>query len=503
MRALLIACGLAGAVSAAQAADACAALAGLKVEAGAVEGAERFAASELVKGGETEGATAAVAMCRARVRLQPVPGSDIKVEVWLPDNWNGKMQGYGGAGFDGGLSPGGAQSLNKALGRGYAAVQTDAGHKPGAGVQRWVHKQPEKVVDFGHRANHLAAVVAKQVIQARYGKPASRAYFLGCSNGGREALMEASRYPDDYDGIVAGAPARRYTEVLTKLIWNHDAVFGAGGAPKLADKLGLVHRAVMDKCDALDGVKDGLLENPQACRFDPAEIQCKGEESASCLTSAEVGALRKIYEGPRLAKGQPVMHGPALGGELSKDGWTAWITSPQTGVYGQEFYRWMVFDDPAWTLEQFQLDRDYPLALQRIAPTLNADSPDLGAFVRRGGKLVMYQGWDDPVISPADTLGYLDAVRAKLGAATDASVRLFMVPGMGHCAGGPGATDFDMQAEIEKWVEQGQAPAQVLATKPDAGDAPLSRPLCPWPQTAHYKGGGSTRDAVNFNCKAP
>lgn len=500
--ALLASGGMALGGSAAAAGNHCASLSGLKVDAGTVEGAERFAAGDVIRGGETEGAKAAAALCRARVRLQPVPGSDIQVEVWLPEAWNGKLQAYGGAGFDGGLSPGGATMLNKAVGQGYVGVQTDAGHKPAAGLQPWVHKQPEKLVDFGHRANHLTAVVAKQVIAAHYGKPAKYAYFFGCSNGGREGLMEASRYPGDYDGIIAGAPARRYLEVLTKLIWNHDAVLGSSGAPKLADKLGLIHSSVIEKCDALDGVKDGLLENPLACRFEPKELQCKGDDGPGCLTSAEVEATRKIYAGPSLANGQSVMAGPAVGSEGLKDNWTAWITSPLTGVYGQEFYRWMVFDDPEWKLELFKLDRDYPTALQRIAPTLNADSPDLLPFARRGGKLMMYQGWDDPVISASETLAYLDAVKGKLGTSADDSVRLFMVPGMGHCAGGPGATSFDLQPALERWVEQGQAPERVIASKPDESDAPFSRPLCPWPQTARYKGSGSTRDAANFTCKA-
>ncbi|ARN19590.1 hypothetical protein A4W93_06490 [Piscinibacter gummiphilus] len=483
--------------------DACTALGGLKVEAGTVEGAERFSAGEVIKGGETEGATAAADMCRARVRLQPVAGSDIKVEVWMPETWNGRMQGFGGAGFDGGLSPGGAATLNRAVVQGYAAVQTDVGHKAVPGLAPWVHKQPEKVIDFGHRGNHLAAVVAKEVIAARYGRPSTHAYFLGCSNGGREGLMEVTRYPSDYDGVIVGAPARRYLEILTKLIWNYDAVLGPGGAPQLDDKLGLVHRAIMRKCDALDGVTDGLLENPQACRFDPAELKCRGEASSTCLTGAEVSALRKVYDGPRLSSGQSVMTGPALGSEGLKDNWSAWITTPQTRAYGQEFYRWMVFDDPAWNVESFQLDRDYPLALRKIAPVVNATSADVGAFTRRGGKLIIYQGWDDPVISAAETIGYVDEVRKTLGPSAEKSVRLYMVPGMGHCAGGPGATEFDLQPALEKWVEEGQPPGHLVATKADSPEGTgFTRPLCPWPQTAHYDGKGSKRSASSFRCKA-
>jgi feruloyl esterase len=183
------------------------------------------------------------------------------------------------------------------------------------------------------------------------------------------------------------------------------------------------------------------------------------------------------------------------------DNWSAWITTPATAVYGQEFYRWMVFDDPDWKVENFKLDRDYPLAHRRIAPILNVETTDLGAFARRGGKLILYQGWDDPVISAAETIRYVDAVRRRIGPASDASVRLFMVPGMGHCAGGPGATGFDMQPALEQWVEHDKPPQRVVAIKPNAGDAPLSRPLCPWPQTARYQGSGSTREASSFKCQ--
>ncbi|MFC4312022.1 tannase/feruloyl esterase family alpha/beta hydrolase [Steroidobacter flavus] len=483
-------------------ASACAALAGMKVESGTVEGAESFSQGQAVVGGETAGATAGANLCRARLLLQPEPGSNIKVEVWLPENWNNKMFGFGGAGFDGGLSPGGAQLLNKVVVQGYAAVQTDVGHKPVPGLEAWVHKQPEKVVDFGYRGNHLAAVVAKQVIAAYYDNPTQRSYFLGCSNGGRDALMAASRYPEDYDGIVAGAPARRYLEVLTQLLWYHQAVHGPGGAPTLESKLGLVHDAIMKKCDRLDGVNDGIVDNPQRCRFDPAELQCKGADAPICLTNAEAGAFRKIYGGPRLSNGERISSGPALGSEGVPNNWTAWVTTPQTAAFGQEFYRWMVFDDPKWNVADFKLDRDYPSGRERIAPIVNVNSADLTAFTRRGGKLIMYQGWDDPIIAPTDTINYYEDVRKRVGSNVDDHVRLFMVPGMGHCAGGPGATSFDMQPELEQWIEQGKAPERVIAIKPDSAE-PFSRPLCAWPKTAHYDGAGSSNDAASFNCKAP
>lgn len=481
----------------------CAALAGTSVETGVVEAAERFAAGAKIVGGKTAGGTASTDTCRVRLRLHPVPGSDIHVEVWLPQAWNRKLFAIGGAGFDGALNPGTAALLAKATHEGYATVATDVGHDAGASLESWVHKQPEKVVDFGHRGNHLAAIVAKQVISAYYDAKPQHAYFFGCSNGGRDGLMEASRYPEDYDGVIAGDPAQRYIEVLTEMIWNYRAVHGPGGAPNLGSKLDLIHAAIMKNCDALDGVKDGILENPRLCHFDPAALQCKGGDKPTCLTRAEVAATRKIYAGPRLGNGEQIVKGPELGGELTKDGWPGWIIPPQTAMYGQEFYRWFVYDDPSWEVENFDFDRDYPAARARIGGIVDADGADLRAFARRGGKLIIYEGWADPGITPGATIKYYDDARHRLGSTTADHVRLFMVPSMFHCAGGAGATTFDMQPALEAWVEKGVAPERVIATKADSGEPPMSHPLCAWPKIAHYDGSGSTRDAANFSCKAP
>lgn len=480
----------------------CAALAGMTVEAGAVEGAEAFAAGEMIVGGTTVGTRAQVNLCRVRLRLHPVPGSDIRVEVWLPENWNQKLMGFGGGGFDGSLNPDSGKFLNPVVGQGFAAVVSDVGHTPAPTPGTWIHGQPQRVVDFGYRGTHLAAVVAKQVAATYYGAKAKIAYFQGCSNGGRDGLSLASRYPKDYDAIVAGAPANRYVEVVTQLLWYSQS---AAVAPNLTAKLSLVHAAILKKCDALDGVKDGILENPLRCQFDPAVLQCKAGQSAGCLTDVEVGALRKIYAGPRLANGQLVMWPPEPGSEGNPGNWAAWITGPVPGLAGQEFYKWMVHDDPNWTVASYSLDRDYPLARSRVAPIIDADNPDLSAFIRRGGKLIIYQGWDDPAITPGSTIQYYEDVLRKVGPAAAKQVRLFMVPGMAHCGGGPGATSFDMQGAMEKWVEQGQAPERILASKPDVppGAPPLTHPLCAWPSTARYKGKGSIRDAANFVCTAP
>jgi feruloyl esterase len=429
-----------------------------------------------------------------------VPGSDINVEIWLPENWNRKLFGIGGGGFDGGLQPGTVHAFNKVTAEGYAAVATDDGHKAGASLETWVHRQPERVVDFGHRAVHLAAVVAKQVVAAYYSSPARRSYFVGCSNGGREAMMEASRYPDDYDGIIAGAPAMRYLEVLTQMIWFHESVHGPGGAATIGSKLGLVNRAVLAKCDTLDGAKDGILENPLQCKFDPAELLCKDKPAEDCLTQAEVSTFQKIYGGPRLRSGEQIYAGPALGSEETPAGWAGWVVPEKTAWFGQEFYRWLVFDDPNWKVENFDIDRDYPQARKRIAPIINSDNPDLSALAKRNGKLIVYAGWNDAGITPAEIVRYYEKVRQRLGSATDNHVRLFMAPGMAHCADGPGASSFDMLPALDKWVERGEAPERIIAVKPGSNPE-FSHPLCPWPKTARYKGSGATHDAANFKCE--
>lgn len=482
----------------------CAGLVGARVEAGVVEAAGTVASGATVEGGETAGTKVPADICRVRLHLRPTAGSDIRVEVWLPARWNRKLYGIGGAGFDGSLNPGGGRVLAKAVGEGYAAVATDAGHKQTdpPSLKLWAHGQPERVIDFGYRATHLGAVVARQVVAAYYGASPSHAYFLGCSNGGRDGLMEASRYPEDYDGVVAGSPARRYVEVVTQMIVYGQIAHGPGGAA-LASKLDLVNAAILKKCDALDGVRDAVLENPRDCRFDPAELQCKGGDAATCLTADEVAAYRKVHAGPRLHEEEQVISGPSIGAEDVPDNWNAWITGPTNALAGQEFYGWIVHDDPTWKVQGFQLDRDYPVARTRTDPIIDIESPDLRAFAARGGKLIIYQGWGDPAITPEDTLGYYEAVRRRIGPRAAEQVRLFMVPGMGHCASGPGATSFDMQPALERWVERGEAPERIVAVKPGSEASPWTHPLCAWPKTAHYTGSGSTRDATNFSCKAP
>jgi hypothetical protein len=447
--------------------------------------------------------------CRVTAELRPVTGSLVKVQVWLPDGWNGKMLASGGGGFNGGLFSA-ALTMHGPSIKGYASVVTDVGHDMSFTAE-FAHNR-EQFIDYGSRGNHVTAVFTKDLIAAYYGKPATRAYFVGGSNGGREALMEARRFPEDYDGIVAGMPANSFTKLVgVSFLWNHHA---AMSAPKLRTKLPLVYGAVLKKCDALDGVIDQVIENPLLCKFDPAELQCKASDTADCLSAGEVTALRKIYDGPRLRDGTQVFPGQAVGGEGIPTNWDAWIVaekSHQAGM-GEEFLRWMVYDNPKWDKSQFDIDRDYPVAMQRAAPILDSDDPDLSGFLGKGGKLIIHHGWADAAIPPASTLNYYDALRTKVGAAAEKQVRLFMVPGMLHGPGGGNApTSYDMLAELDRWVEGGPAPERVLATKHEVdvpfalegtgGKVVRTRPLCAWPKTAHYNGSGSTDYAANFSCR--
>lgn len=495
----------------------CAALAGLRVTAGRIETAEHVMPGARLPSEQQSGQLAplnAVAaprsFCRVRARLHPAPNSDILVEAWLPDDWNGKLLGVGGGGFSGGYATA-ALTLRAPLEQGYAGVSTDVGH-PAGDSAKWAFGQPQKLIDYAYRGNHLAAVVAKQAIKALYGVPAKRAYFHGCSNGGRDALMAVSRFPGDYDGVIAGAPAASWTSMLTSFVANRRVVFGPGGAPALGTKLALLNTAVLAKCDALDGIADGVLEDPRKCRFDPAELQCKPLAAADsrCLSPAEVNAARQFYRGTNLISGKPVMSGFAVGGETS--GWDEWLTGPQSlqSNFGTEFFRWMVHGDAGWDMARFDLDRDFDAAQRRVG-YLDSDNPNIRRFVGRGGKLIIYHGWNDAAVSPFNTISYFEAAQARSDRRAN-SMRLFMAPGMGHCFAGPGPNSFDMLSELDRWVEQDTAPERVIATKyPNdllallkvPQQAVRTRPLCAWPKVARYKGAGSTDEAANFTCELP
>ena len=459
--------------------------------------------------------------CRVTGSIKPTSDSDIQFEVWLPAaGWTGKFQGIGNGGFAGSISYGG---LAEAVRRGYAAASTDSGHRAGGASAEWALGHPEKIADYGHRAIHEMTEKAKAIVAAFYGSPAKRSYFSSCSNGGRQALMEAQRYPADYDCIIAGAPANHWTALLVNAMAMMQATAGEAYIP--ASKLPAIQAAALAACDGDDDVKEGVIEDPSRCRFDPAKLLCTGAESDACLTAPQAKALRQIYAGTRDGKGRVVSPGYAPGGEAEQGGWGPWITgkAPDTSLmyqFGSGFFRNMVYNDPAWNYRSFDVDRDYKAAVERTAHLLNATDPDLRRFRAHGGKLILYHGWSDAAIPGQHAVDYYESVVKKLGETNTSSfVRLYMAPGVQHCGGGSGPNVFgqasvgagdprtNVAAALERWVEQGVPPEEIVATKYKTGADPASgvartRPLCPYPKVARYKGMGSTDEAANFECVA-
>jgi feruloyl esterase len=460
------------------------------------------------------------AFCRVTAIIKPAKDSDIKMEVWLPlTGWNGKYRGQGNGGFAGSIDyPG----LITALSAGYASAGTDTGH-PGSPVNSiWALGHPDKIVDFGWRAIHEMTLKAKSIIQAFYGDAPKKSYFSACSNGGRQGLMEAQRFPEDYDGIIAGAPANYWTKVFATFIWDVQAMQAEPGSYIGANKIPAIARAVTAACDANDGVKDGVLNDPRTCRFDPKALLCQQGDSDSCLTAPQVAALKKIYDGPVDAKGRQMFPGFLPGGEEGGDGWATWIGHApgrdlQT-IFASGFYANMISTQDPVDLKTINVETAVKLADDQQGQTFNAIDPDLKAFARRGGKLIVYHGWSDAALPPVASINYYNSVEEALGPGKPSLfMRLFMVPGMQHCGGGPGANSFgqftpagdadhDLSLALERWVEKGTAPDKLIATKfvddkTEKGVA-MTRPLCAYPQAATYKGSGDINDAANFECSA-
>jgi Tannase and feruloyl esterase len=461
--------------------------------------------------------------CRVTAEIKPSKESDIRLEVWMPaSGWNGKYQGVGNGGFAGSISYTGLAAGVKA---GYAAASTDTGHTGSAAGAGWALGHPDVIVDFGYRAIHEMTVKAKAVIQAFYGDSPKRSYFGSCSNGGRQALMEAQRYPDDYDGIIAGAPANYWTHLLSAGAWDIQATQNDPASYIPAAKITALSAAVVKACEGQDGVNDGLLTDPRECHFDPAVLLCKEGDAKSCLTAPQVAALKKLYAGPTNSKGARIFPGRVVGGEDGPGGWPLWVTggAPGTSLMYQfttNFFPNMVFDDPKWDYKTFNFDTGVKAADEKQAANLNSNDPNLRAFEKRGGKLIIYHGWSDAAISAYNTLDYYNSVVATMGAKDTASfVRLFMAPGMQHCGGGPGPSSFgqggpgtgtvdpqhNIYSALELWVEKGTPPERLVATKyvndmNPAQGVKLTRPLCAFPQTAHYKGTGDPNDEANFVC---
>ena len=436
------------------------------------------------------------AFCRVIATLRPTNDSNITVEVWMPlSGWNGKYQAVGNGAFRGSISH---SAMAAALANGYATSSTDTGHIGNTAEFGLDH--PEKVVDFGWRSLHLMAVLTKEVIAAHYDESLRYSYWNGCSAGGRQAMKMAQAFPEDFDGIVAGAPGQDWSGRAAGAL-RVASYLGSNPAARLsADDRLLVHAAAISACDAADGVVDGLIDSPQRCDFDPAVLQCEGAKNGSCLTVAQVGTVRMLYTSPVNPSTNREITGLVPGSELN---WTdlGWTNSARST--GLELYRYLVYGDPNWTIDRFDFDTDIVKAEETDDETLNALDPDLKPFFARGGKLLAYHGWSDAQISPLNATQYYERVVESVGSAEEVhdSYRLFMAPGMGHCGGGEGPSVFDKMALIEAWVEEGRAPDHVLATKfgPE-GEVEMRRPLCAYPARAVYDGNGDPKREESFSC---
>ena len=454
-------------------------------------------------GPATQPFNALPSFCRVSATLAPSSDSDIKMEVWLPTmGWNGKFLGIGNGGWAGSIvysAP--TLGLAEGLRRGYAVASTDTGHV-GADASFSLN-HPEKLIDFAYRAVHEMTVRAKSIVTAHYGTAPRLSYWFGCSGGGRQGLVEAQRYPADYEGIVAGAPGLDWSGGAIHGMWVARAALKDARSYIPPEKYAVIHRAVLDACDALDGVKDGTLEDPRRCRFDPVVLQCQGADAPTCLTPSQVETARKIY-GPATnpRTGVELSPGKEPGSEL---GWAAHAGGPNPDASLTSYFKYVVFSNPSWDYKTLDFDTDAALAERAASVGLNATDANLEAFFKRGGKMVLYHGWSDQMIPPRVTIAYYDRVLATLGRTGEGSdaLRLFMVPGMTHCGTREGTSTFDRLAPLEQWVEQQRPPDRIVGAHATAGTVDRTRPLCPYPQVARYNGTGSTDDAANFSCRIP
>ena len=435
------------------------------------------------------------AHCRVAMVLKPSADSHIEMEVWMPaETWNGKFQAVGNGGWAGSIS---YPAMATALQEGYATASNDTGHKGGNALFAIDH--PEKLVDFAHRAVHEMTVQSKAIIAAYYKRPARLSYWNGCSTGGRQGLMAAQRYPEDFDAIVAGAPANYQTHLHAYDLAAAIPVVKDKSAAVSAAQLAMVNRAVVNACDAKDGIIDGLLNDPRSCTFDVAALQCKaGQAADSCLSGAQVAAVKRVYEPAKTKSGQVVFPGKVPGSEA---GFGLFLSGNPPGVSVGSFQ--VAYNNAKWDPATFDLDRDLSVVDEKVGAIVNATNPDLRAFKARGGKLILYHGWNDTAISPGNAIDYYQSVLKRMGGKQDDFIRLYMAPGMNHCGGGVGPNQVNWMAALERWRENGTAPDQITAYRVANNRVDMTRPLCPYPQVAQYKGTGSTNDAGNFVCKAP
>jgi feruloyl esterase len=415
------------------------------------------------------------------------------MEVWMPADWNGKFLALGNGGWAGSIS---LSAMATGLAAGFAVASNDTGHSGGSGAFAVGH--PDQVTDFAWRAMHEMTMISKAIIEAYYERQPSLSYFQGCSTGGRQGLMEAQMFPADYDAIIAGAPVNN---MLTLNATQLDSMVRFLKEPELMlsrDKIELLHTEVLAACEVNDGIEDGFLNDPLACGFDPKSLQCKNRrDTVGCLTRDEISSVERAYAGVFAESGRLLYPGHAKGFEL---GWRIPAAGSEPSALQSDATRYLVYEDPDWDWREFDLDRDLASALEK-AGSIEALNPNLRAFKARGGKILLYHGWNDPGPSPLNTINYYDNVLATMGPGQGDWMRLFLVPGMGHCAGGIGPDQADYLGALDTWVEDDIAPESITASRMREGEVDMTRPLCPYPEVATWDGAGDPNDAASFSCR--
>jgi feruloyl esterase len=451
------------------------------------------------------GAISVPTMCRVSGIVSPA----IRFEVWLPEAWNGRFQAVGGGGLAGVIS---YSAMAEAVTDGYASASTDTGHQ--SSDSTWL-SDPQRREDYGYRAIHEMTVRAKAVIDAHYGTPPAYSYFNGCSTGGRQGLMEAQRYPGDYNGIISGAPVNRFTHLHIGQLWTAHSTLKTPGAILAADDFALLSEAAVGQCDAVDQVSDGIIRDPSMCMFNPRDLECSSSNRGACLAGPQVRAAEMIYGGatnPRT--GAQIYPGLMPGGEgvqPGNPGWSSLMNGETPFFFDTAVIGGMAFEDSEWDWRTFDFDSDVEIVDSKLYGTLNAVNPDLRDFDSEGGKLLMYHGWNDPGVMPLNTVSYFDSIVDYTGKTTPGDAyqnttdfaRLFMLPGVGHCRGGVGPDQADFMSPIVSWVEDGVAPERITVSAVRDGMVTMTRPICSHPQVAVYSGQGDTNEEANFECAAP
>ena len=454
------------------------------------------------------GGSIQVAHCKVTGVVAPAA----RFALLLPERWNGGLFMGGGGGFVGTIENDAESTVNA----GYATVGTDTGHRGTELQASWALNHERRLLDYGHLAVHRTATAAKAIVRAYYGRNPAHSYFLGCSNGGRQAMMEAQRYPADFDGIVAGAPALDFTGIAAQFVRDTQIAYPdpARLTPLFSrDNLAFLERTILASCDTLDGVLDGVLEDPRRCKLTASSLPaCAGDRPAStCFTQAQREALGGLYA-PVTSGTRVIRPGQPFGGEGDPDGWQTWITGGNPSVlaeagmpslqmaFGTEFFKYLIFNNPAWQYSRYDLATwNTTTPWQRVSAMVDATSLDLASFRSMGHKIVMWHGWSDPAITALGSIDYYERVQRRDPATAD-FFRLFLMPGVLHCSGGAGPDHADWASAIAGWVERGDPPDRVIATKIANGAIVRARPVCPYPQHAVYTA-GNTDAADSFVCR--